>query len=42
MRNEGDGAMTMATQTKPEYLATLNRISLAESRAGVYLKAWAG
>jgi hypothetical protein len=30
-----------ATATKPEYLGLLNQISLAESRAGVYLKAWA-
>lgn len=30
-----------ATATKPEYLSLLNQISLAESRAGVYLKAWA-
>jgi hypothetical protein len=35
--------MTTATQapTRPEYLDLLNRISVAESRAGVYLKAWA-
>ncbi|MHB8575417.1 MAG: hypothetical protein ACYDCQ_08805 [Dehalococcoidia bacterium] len=33
--------MTTATRTKPEYLGLLNRISVAESRAGVYLKAWA-
>jgi hypothetical protein len=31
----------MATATKPSYLGTLNRISLAESAAGVYLEAWA-
>ncbi|HLZ71705.1 MAG TPA: hypothetical protein VKV26_17520 [Dehalococcoidia bacterium] len=30
-----------ATATKPDYLGLLNQISLAESRAGVYLKAWA-
>ena len=29
------------TATKPAYLDLLNQISLAESRAGVYLKAWA-
>ena len=29
------------TQVKPDYLGLLNAISLAESRAGVYLKAWA-
>jgi hypothetical protein len=29
------------TQAKPDYLGLLNAISLAESRAGVYLKAWA-
>lgn len=29
------------TATKPKYLGLLNTISLAESRAGVYLKAWA-
>ena len=35
--------MTMATeaQAKPDYLGLLNAISLAESRAGVYLEAWA-
>jgi len=33
--------MATETQTKPEYLGLLNTISLAESRAGVYLKAWA-
>lgn len=32
---------TMEPATKPDYLDLLNRISLAESRAGVYLKAWA-
>jgi hypothetical protein len=41
----GGIAMTteMATelQAKPEYLGLLNAISLAESNAGVYLKAWA-
>jgi hypothetical protein len=33
----------MATETKekPSYLGLLNSISLGESRAGVYLKAWA-
>src|SRR5581483_12336659 len=30
-----------ATKTKPSYLGLLNAISLAESNAGVYLKAWA-
>ncbi|HZQ37275.1 MAG TPA: hypothetical protein VFD32_15195 [Dehalococcoidia bacterium] len=30
-----------ATATKPEYLGLLNQISLAESRAGKYLSAWA-
>ena len=29
------------TRAKPEYLGMLNAISLAESRAGVYLQAWA-
>src|SRR5215207_5284628 len=29
------------TQAKPDYLGMLNAISLAESRAGVYLTAWA-
>jgi hypothetical protein len=33
--------MATQTQAKPEYLGMLNAISLAESRAGVYLKAWA-
>ncbi len=35
--------MTTSTETatRPEYLGLLNQISLAESRAGVYLKAWA-
>jgi rubrerythrin len=33
--------MTTSTATKPAYLGLLNQISLAESRAGVYLKAWA-
>ncbi len=33
-------AMT-ATTEKPSYLGLLNAISLAESRAGVYLEAWA-
>ena len=28
-------------QTKPDYLGLLNSISLAESHAGLYLKAWA-
>ena len=31
----------MPEPTKPEYLGLLNRISLAERNAGVYLKAWA-
>ena len=31
----------MSDTTKPEYLGLLNRISLAERNAGVYLKAWA-
>ena len=31
----------MPDTTKPEYLGLLNRISLAERNAGVYLKAWA-
>ena len=30
-----------ATATKPDYLGLLNQISLAESRAGEYLRAWA-
>lgn len=30
-----------ATATKPDYLGLLNQISLAESRAGKYLGAWA-
>jgi rubrerythrin len=30
-----------ATASKPDYLGLLNAISLAESRAGEYLKAWA-
>jgi len=34
-------ATAAPTGTKPEYLDLLNRISLGESRAGVYLKAWA-
>src|SRR5688572_12476556 len=41
----GGNAMTteMATETqaRPDYLGMLNAISLAESRAGVYLTAWA-
>jgi len=32
---------TTAAPAKPDYLGLLNGISLAESRAGVYLKAWA-
>ncbi len=32
---------TAEPQTRPGYLGLLNAISLAESRAGVYLKAWA-
>ena len=31
----------MPDTTKPDYLGLLNRISLAERNAGVYLKAWA-
>jgi hypothetical protein len=31
----------MASKEKPEYLDTLNAISLGESAAGVYLEAWA-
>jgi hypothetical protein len=34
-------AMATETKTRPDYLGLLNAISLAESRAGVYLKAWA-
>jgi hypothetical protein len=30
-----------ATETKPDYLGLLNAISLAESNAGHYLRAWA-
>lgn len=30
-----------ATQTKPRYLGLLNAISLGETQAGVYLRAWA-
>lgn len=33
--------MTTEMQTKPDYLGLLNTISLAESNAGIYLKAWA-
>jgi rubrerythrin len=33
--------MTTETKAKPDYLGLLNAISLGESRAGVYLKAWA-
>src|SRR5579872_3039201 len=33
--------MDMSKMEKPEYLGTLNAISLAESEAGVYLEAWA-
>jgi rubrerythrin len=33
--------MSTGDQTKPEYLGLLNSISLAESNAGLYLKAWA-
>src|SRR5215471_10558204 len=33
--------MSTGDQTKPEYLGLLNSISLAESNAGRYLKAWA-
>lgn len=32
---------TAATTAKPSYLGLLNAISLAESNAGVYLRAWA-
>src|ERR1700712_2089099 len=32
---------TNMAMEKPEYLGTLNAISLAESEAGVYLEAWA-
>jgi hypothetical protein len=32
---------TLATPEKPSYLGLLNAISLAESNAGVYLRAWA-
>ena len=32
---------TTPTQSKPAYLGLLNAISLAESNAGVYLRAWA-
>ena len=32
---------TTMTKTKPAYLGLLNAISLAESEAGVYLRAWA-
>lgn len=32
---------THASSTKPAYLGLLNAISLAETRAGVYLRAWA-
>ena len=31
----------MSDTTKPDYLGLLNRISLAERNAGIYLKAWA-
>src|SRR5215510_15428818 len=33
--------MSTGDQTKPDYLGLLNSISLAESNAGRYLKAWA-
>src|SRR5262245_61523772 len=33
--------MSTDHQTKPDYLGLLNSISLAESNAGLYLKAWA-
>lgn len=33
--------MTAATPAKPSYLGLLNRLAVGESRAGVYLKAWA-
>jgi hypothetical protein len=33
--------MTSPTKEKPSYLGLLNALSLAESEAGVYLKAWA-
>lgn len=33
--------MTSAAPVKPSYLGLLNAIALAESRAGVYLRAWA-
>jgi hypothetical protein len=33
--------MNAHTQIKPSYLGLLNAISLAETNAGVYLRAWA-
>lgn len=33
--------MTAETPAKPSYLGLLNRLAVGESRAGVYLKAWA-
>jgi rubrerythrin len=33
--------MDTATTTKPRYLGLLNAISLAETHAGIYLRAWA-
>jgi len=33
--------MSTGDQTKPDYLGLLNSISLAETNAGLYLKAWA-
>jgi len=33
--------MEAGTQTKPRYLGLLNAISLSETHAGVYLRAWA-
>ena len=33
--------MDTTTTTKPRYLGLLNAISLAETRAGNYLRAWA-
>ena len=32
---------TQTAQTKPRYLGLLNAISLAETQAGIYLRAWA-
>src|ERR1700748_1456909 len=42
LRDGEEPTMPTTTMTeKPEYLGTLNAISLAESEAGVYLEAWA-